>query len=43
MHVITWVEEGANYKVSTPRLKEALEVIEDLRNDNVKFTHIFEE
>ena len=43
MHIITWVADGANYKLETPSLKEALELITDLQQDKIKFVHIFEE
>ncbi len=43
MHIITWVDEGVDYKVTTPRLKEALEVITSLQQDKIKYLHIFEE
>ena len=43
MHIITWNEDGSDYKATTSRLSEAMEVIDDLREHDIPFTHYFEE
>jgi len=43
MHIITWNEDGSDYKVTTPRLVEVVELIESLRSTKTPFKHIYEE
>ena len=43
MHIITWIDEGSDYKLTTTRLTEVIELIESLKSTKTPFKHVFKE
>jgi len=43
MHIITWIDEGSKYKLTTHKLTEVVELIESLRSTKTPFKHVYEE